>query len=65
MPSSVAEFDLKKMAHDTTFHLTVRLKNLRWWRVRLWVVSRFAKLVRLILGSKVEIEVEFDYDATD
>jgi hypothetical protein len=57
-----AMIDLKKMAQDTTFALTIKVKNKKWWQRRVWIVSLFAKFVRLVLGSQVEIEVDYIYD---
>jgi hypothetical protein len=65
MPSSEATFDLKKMAYDTTFQLHVKFKNLRWWRFRVWLVARFASLMRWLLGSAVEVELDYSYDASE
>jgi len=64
MPTSVT-IDLKKMAQDTTFQMHLKVKNRQWWARRVWVVSLFAKLVRFVLGSKVEIEVDYAYNKND
>jgi len=62
--SSDVTFDMKKMARDTTFHLTVRMKHMRWYRIRMWIVRQFASLTKFLLGNDVEIEFDCDYSPT-
>jgi len=58
---TTAVLDMKKMASDTTFHLHIKVRNMRWWQWRQWLVKRFADLMRVLLGCK-DVTVELDYD---
>ena len=57
-----ATLDMKQIAKNTTFNLHVKVKHLRWWNFRLWLIGVFANLMRWLLGSAVEIDVDYDYD---
>jgi len=57
--------DMKKVAQDTTLGLHLKIKNLKWFQRRAWVVALFAKLTYLVLGSKVDVDVDYIYDPAE
>lgn len=55
--------DMKQIAIDTTFRLHIKIKGLRQWTAKVWIVKQLAKVMHLILGSNVDLDVDYVYDA--
>ncbi len=48
------ELDTKQLANKVT--VSVKLKNINQWRVRIWIGTRLMRLAALIMWVDIEIE---------